>query len=182
MNHKTAIIILGGDQDKNDPSRSNSDSFNRIKAGYYLHKSNPKQWVIASSGNGYSKIMKNELIALGVPSQLIIEERKSKNTYDQLLKLQKVIKKMSLKKLIFLSSTYHLPRIKTFIQYCPELKKFYRTNVFKLVSAEKVLKQFNPSSKKDIDVFYKSSVMKTIKAQEIKGITEIKAGTYRLKK
>lgn len=174
------IVILGGDREKNNILRSNKYSIDRVTAAYYLHK-NLDGLIIASSGSGYSKVMKNELIDLGVSRQHIIEEDKSLSTYDQLARLKKIIKKISPQRIILISSQFHLKRITAFIEHYPELK-FYRSNLFKLVSAEKIVKKYDPSSKKRIEKLYGSRLMTLLKAKEKNGIMQIKAGNYTLKR
>lgn len=109
-NHIDSIAILGGILKKNK-SGWHTTSFNegndfegvgdrlRVIAGRYLYdkviKNNSDIFIIVSGGRGRLKsikgvptvaeVIKKELIELGVPSESIMQEDDSGNTFEQLL-------------------------------------------------------------------------------------------------
>ena len=105
----------------------------RVVAGYYLYKkltSNHIETIVLVQG-GYGKlahdmiwmpplpsaVMKNELIALGVPSECIIEESKSGNTHQQLNILLDIVHEKNPQHISIVSNAYHLPQMKTTIKH-----------------------------------------------------------------
>src|SRR3989344_986798 len=94
------IFILGGLLRKNRDGSYRTGRFNyvRVLAGYYIYKKlskNNKAMLIVSGGKGIykdipgvppvSKVMKNELVELGLPKKEILEENKTPSTYPELV-------------------------------------------------------------------------------------------------
>lgn len=198
----TAIAILGGGlkKSKNGIWRTTNfkegDNFGadgshiRIIAGSYLYKNNLFDLVIASGGKGQYKNIKNapnistvikeELIKLGVSNKKIIEEKKSNNTYEQLIEIEKIIERKKLKKLIIISNKYHLPRIRIMIENERKLRKLFKSNIIKLKSAEDIIVKYDAKKWKPIiDNAYKSKAIKERIKLEKKGLLDIKKGVYK---
>jgi hypothetical protein len=204
---KNAIVVLGGGlvkekgkwrttnfSDKGDKFGALGDRL-RIVAASYLYKDNPEQIIIASGGRGQIKagsdepavatVIKKELEGLAVPANKIIKETKSKNTYTELIELQKIIKEKGLKRITIISNKYHLPRLEAIIKHCPELirlKKMFAVSKLTLKSAEEILIKYDsPNWQKTITKAYKNAGMKERIKLERKGVKDIKMGKYKFK-
>ncbi|WP_411376674.1 YdcF family protein [Desulfurobacterium thermolithotrophum] len=57
-----------------------------------------------------SSAMKRFLISLGIPNKEIIEESKSKNTFQNGIFTYKILNKKGIKKICLVTSAYHMPR------------------------------------------------------------------------
>jgi hypothetical protein len=204
---KNAIVVLGGGlvkekgkwrttnfSDQGDKFGALGDRL-RVVAASYLYKDNSEQIIIASGGRGQIKIgsdepavatiIKKELEELNVPVGKIIKEVKSKNTYDELVELQKIVKEKELKIIIIISNKYHLSRLEAMIMYCPELaglKKMSAILKLTLKSAEEILIKYDSSIwQKIITKAYKNAGMKERIKLEKKGVKDIKLGKYKFK-
>ncbi|MDD5554646.1 MAG: YdcF family protein, partial [Patescibacteria group bacterium] len=169
----------------------------RVMAASYIYKENPESFIVASGGHGsdkniigvkhprLSKILKRELEESGVPDGKIIEENKSRTTYQQLLELQKITVEKGIRNIIIISNRYHLPRIRAMIKYGPGLnflKKMLSDLNIKLISAENLLIKHRPGKwKKIIEKAYKSKDMIARIKLERKGVEQIKRGTYKFR-
>lgn len=204
---KKAIVVLGGGlikekgkwqttnfSDKGDKFGALGDRL-RVVAASYLYKNNPEQIIIASGGRGQVKagsdepavatVIKKELEELAIPSNKIIKETKSKNTYAELVELQRIIKKKKIKIIIIISNKYHLPRLKAMVKYCPELaglKKMFAVSKLTIKSAEEILIKYNSGNwRKIITKAYDSAGMKERIKLEKKGVKDIKIREYKFK-
>lgn len=170
-----------------------TDNRLRVLASYELWKKDKDINIISSSGRGqYDKelpegltvagILRQELVALGVPKHKIIEEIKSGTTWSQLKALEEMLYSGEVSGEVFvLSNGWHLPRVKAMIDYTPLKKKFKNFNV-KFISAENVLLKNNGKHwSKFIENSEKSPSMKKRLALERGGVREIIAGTYLFK-
>ena len=188
-----AIVILGGLIRKKSNGTWKTGKFNyiRVLAGYYLYKDMVRSYpikLIVSGGKGIYKdipgapavatVMKQELVRLGLSSKKIAEEKNTASTYQELLWLRKLLDK-KLGKINIISNGYHLPRIKTMINFLPELKKV--KNKIILYSAEKVSVKYNKGLKKEIGNNKKDPKMNKIISQEKKGIKALKSGNYKFR-
>jgi len=194
LSKKYTIIILGGLLRKNPNGSFKTERFNyvRVLAGYYLYKKLSKKnkvTLVVSGGKGIykdipgvppvAKVMKNELIKLGLPQKKILEENKTPSTYAELVWIKNfLIKKPD--KVILVSNSYHLPRIKTMINYLPEFKGLGK-NIL-LTSAEKVVIKFNNKLESKINRKLKSPKMKGVIANEQRGIRALKSDNYKFRK
>jgi len=185
---------LGGLLRKNPNGSFKTERFNyvRVLAGYYLYKKLSKKnkvTLVVSGGKGIykdipgvppvAKVMKNELIKLGLPQKKILEENKTPSTYAELVWIKNfLIKKPD--KVILVSNSYHLPRIKTMINYLPEFKGLGK-NIL-LTSAEKVVIKFNNKLESKINRKLKSPKMKGVIANEQRGIRALKSDNYKFRK
>lgn len=204
------IVILGGNLKKNKngwriTNFDEGDNFGvlgdrlRVVAGRYLYarasKNNPDVFIIVLGGKGQLKnikgapdtaeVLKKELIKFGVSSKKIIEEKKSGNTFEQLLALNKIAVKRDLKNAVLISNRYHLPRVKTMIEFYSNRLKFLSVMLaagnLKLVSAEKVCVAHNKDKWYEIiRKTYASEGMKKRMQLEKQGIKDLKEGMYKL--
>ena len=197
-----AIIILSGGLVKDESGRwrtanyDEGDNFGvtgdriRIVASAFTFNDNPEQIVIVSGGYGqYEKsaavptlasVMAEELQALGVPKENIIQEANSGTTYQQLLAVAKILAERKIKTARLVSNDYHLPRIAEFIETGGELKKILKGIEIKLLSAEKiVLKQDPEYWELEIKKAYASDGMKKRIEMEKQGVSDIRAGRYK---
>jgi hypothetical protein len=164
----------------------------RILAAKYLIKKIPDSKILVTGGMGYGikvknknrlkvcRILKSELVDLGICLDKIIEEDKSNNTYQQLKNLKKIIKQRKPKKIITISNRYHLPRIKAFIDYVEELKDLSDLKNLTFVSAEDAVIKEDKNFGKLINESYASRWMKKRIRLEKNGIRSLKLGMYKL--
>lgn len=192
------IVILGGGLIKNKNGQWRSSEFEgpvfashlRVLAGSCLFKKDSDSLVIASGGKGYLKkvpgapsiaqVMKKELLVLGVPSRLIVEEKNSNNTRQSVQKIRKVLSARQTGNVIIITNQYHLNRVRTFINQDLAMKNFLRSGKIKLIAAEAVVQKNNPELKNKIKKLYQSKKMKAVIGLERAGIRQIKNGTYNL--
>lgn len=207
-NHKqkTAVVVLGGGLIKEGNKwrttvfSDKGDNFGicggrlRVVAASLLYKGYVSRLIISSGGKGQlknipnvpgvSSVVKNELIDLGVPAEKIIKENGSNNTFQQLLELDKIINKNNLGKVIIISNKFHLPRLKSMIEYNSKLfglKKMIDNSKLELKSAEEILLKYEPDIWREIiEKAYKSEAMKERIRLEEKGVRDIKEGRYKL--
>ena len=192
------LIILGGGL-KNDNGKWRTANFNegdefgttgdsiRVVAGSYLFKHGFTDHIIVSCGPGQYRnrteipnvatIMKQELIALEVPTDKIEIENLSNNTYQQLKVTQTIAVQRNLKLVGIVSNKWHLPRIQAMLNYGPKLEHIKR--MAELISAEKILLSYAPNEWQEIiDTAYKTEGIKKRIAMEQKGIEDIEQGKY----
>ncbi len=186
------LFVLSGGLTKNKNGAWQSDGLYgtipgsnlRLIAATYLFTADPDKQIIVSGSKGHldkipgspplASIMKNELVALGIPAGNIQKEHRSNNTFQQLQALKKILVARHPKKICIVSNTYHLGRIRALIS---QLK--FRQKVT-LVSAERVILKHIPTLRTKINRMYASSRMKKIILLEKHGIKQIKSGTYNL--
>lgn len=163
----------------------------RVVAGASLWQANKDLMIIASGGKGslknvlpkdltLSRVIKDELIELGVSTQNIIEENKTSTTYEQLVAVGEMIRTRKINGTIsIISNNYHLPRIKAMIDFTA-LKEFL-SNV-NLIGAEDILLRLVPTEwGAFIEGSNNTEAMKKRLENEAKGIEQIKNGTYDLR-
>lgn len=164
----------------------------RIFAAAELFKRFKFGCVIVSGGKGVnlkpavfkfeslSKVMKQELVQIGIPTKFIVEENKSNTTLEQLNCISRLIKILGCNKIILISNKYHLGRVKNMIliKILP-LAKMFENKQLKLQSAESILLKFQAKKwSKQIDKFYHSDLFEKIKKNEQQGIKDLKQGKY----
>jgi len=204
MNNLIAVLSKGLKKNKDGKWRNTNideadeqwgapGGYLRVLAASYLYKDSPDQFIVASGGKGWEisddnrpllcKVIKEELVNLGVPEKNIIEERVSDKTFGQLWELQKIIINKEINKLIIISNIYHLPRIQAMIENISKLsrlKKLLSKDKLKIEAAEDIL-MVNDSKEwqNKIKNAYKSERMKKIIKIERQGVKQIREGTYK---
>jgi len=198
------IVVLGGGlkKDANGWRTTNfdeGDNFGiqgdrlRVVAAGFLTRENPKVILVASGGLGQlrnvvgaptiAKVLKKELVALGISPERIIEEDNSNNTYQQLRELDKLAFQLNLERIAVISNKHHLPRVKAMVEYGPRLdslKERLAKGTLSLVSAEQILLDHDREQwQKLIENAYKTQEMQKRLALEKQGIEQIKSGTYK---
>ena len=188
------IFIFGGLLRKNKDGGYKTERFNyvRVLAGYYLYKKlslKYKPSIIVSGGKGIyknipgvppvAKVMKKELIQLGIPAKDILKEERTPSTYYELIWIKKYLAKNPTK-IITISNGYHLARIKAMMDYLPELSGLSKKII--LTSAEKVVMKYNKKLKNKIKKDLKNPKIKKIITNEKGGIIDLKTGNYKFRK
>ena len=200
---KNIIVVLGGglvkgamgwrttNYDEGDNFGVSGDRAIVAAAGA-LYGDHSEWTFLATGGKGHfddindmpniSTIIKKELMTLGVPSENIIEENNSYNTYQQLLNLQLILSGNGGGRVIVLSNQHTLPRLQAMVNHKEELlilKKLLDDARLELLSAEKVLLDRDPDNwEKIITEAYAGEAMKKRVALEEQGARQIKDGTY----
>lgn len=157
----------------------------RVEAAALLYQENPDAVLIASGGKGQlkdnsdaptiSSVIKKELIELGVPAARIIEEDVSGNTWQQLQQLKALIQQRSARSVLIISNEWHLPRVKAMIE------KDSAIEILQCVSAEEILIERDAARWKSfIAMAYQSDDIRKRIELEMKGVEDIRKGTYRL--
>jgi uncharacterized SAM-binding protein YcdF (DUF218 family) len=116
------IVVLGGTVSTSLPPKSEPDEIYgaRLTSAYRLFREKKAPLILVTSGSAYrtqegllrheSSDMKDYLQGLSVPAEAIIEESKSRNTKENFLYSQQILKKRQIKKIILVTSAYHMPR------------------------------------------------------------------------
>jgi hypothetical protein len=199
---KRAIVILGGglikDQgawrtiDLGERMRGDAPSNGRwrVDAAFYLWQENKDALIVVSGGVGQflknvsdapttSSVIKRELIALGMPEEVVIEERRSNTTFEQLLAICDLVKEENFKELIILSNEWHLPRVKAMIDCNDQLRGVFYSVKITLVSAEEVLLKADPKNwQSKILEGRKSPLIEERLKLEERGVKDIMSGNY----
>lgn len=194
---KKCLFILGGWAKKNKNGEWVSSGLCgdnlRVIAAKYLWDEDNDLFIITSGGKGklshitdmkpLAQIMAEELTKLGVKKNKIIKESVSYNTYEQLTKLEFLIKKSNFDKIDLISNEWHLPRVEALIKSMfPELKKLIFKKKIELISAEAIV--LKKESKKWKPIIQKIHTTKRFKDQlrmEKNGVKDILNGEYKIK-
>jgi len=112
------IVILGGGVYNSGSLKE--DTVNRLLEGYMLYKK-IKTPIILSGGNiegktGEANIMARILKELGVNEKFIIEENTSRDTSENAKYVAKICKKKDFRKIILVTSGYHMKRAVIFFK------------------------------------------------------------------
>lgn len=108
-----AAIVLGAYTDGYRPS---PPLMLRLRAGLHLYRHGFARFIIVSGGQGAdesiaeSRSMKRFLVMNGVPAALVIEDRHSSDTRENLQNSQVLMQRMGLRTAVVVTSDYHLPR------------------------------------------------------------------------
>jgi len=162
----------------------------RILAAAILVKENLNTFIITGGGKGkdiaegtsnkrplLAEILRDELIAEGVPLNLIQLEWVSGSTYQELVEVERMTKELGVTKLTFVINRYSLPRVQLMIE--DKFAHFNSQYVFDFVAAEDVLiKTFPQVWEKKIKKEYSSEYLKRRIAREQQGIEQIRKGVY----
>jgi len=198
--NSVTLVILGGSIWKgpdgqwqtnglDGPGDKHGPTFDRIRviaASYLFGETETGIWIVASGGEAtqdrpsIARVIRDELISLGIPGDWIIEEDQSKDTHQQLKGVCQIIKRESLGEVRLISNEWHLPRIQAMVE-CSSALETLRQIRWTLVSAEEVLL--------NSDLFKWRSIIENMRsdprtpqriALEKKGERELREGIYRL--
>ena len=116
-----AIVVLGGATRSQFPPRRGVDLMEQgdriiYAAQLYLQKKAPI--IILSGGRidwrgkgkSESSDMKDILTSLGIPSEAILEEPNSLNTYQNAVNVKKILESNNISKVLLVTSAIHMPR------------------------------------------------------------------------
>lgn len=208
-----AVVVVSGASKYNDKKgRYEMGSFSdvddsglvaggkeRVIAAVEMYNSFPGSTFVATSQNAdptiptYASIIVAELIRMGIPAEKVVEENQSYRTVDGLKHTLLLSRERGWNKIVFLTSGYHVPRVRTMLEHILEfsqdkeeqallldIKKAIERGVFvvQVVSADDIL----PFRSKHYDTY-----LDTVKelpgyqarvASEQKGVQDIKTGKY----
>lgn len=149
-----AIVILGGGV--YSWASFSEDSSNRLFTGYMVYRKT-KLPVIVSGGTIDGKISESRAMAamlkeFGVENSKIIEENKSRDTAQNALYVAEICKEKSFKKVILVTSAYHMKRaVKRFrqtgLEVLPYPADFKQSNHYNIYSFLPKFSNFALSSK-----------------------------------
>ncbi len=96
------IVVLAGDNE-------------RVKQGVALYKAGFSKYIIMSGGSTTSEVssaekMKEQVLRLGVPEDVVILEPKTKHTHNHPIFVKPILVKEGFKSAIVVSSPYHMRR------------------------------------------------------------------------
>lgn len=123
-----AIVVFGGGV--GESGRAGQGYEERVKYAVELYKQGYSRRIIFSSGYSYifkePEVMKAVAISLGVPQEAIILEESAKNTYENIKFTDEILEKEKWKKIMLVSSPYHMLRSSlTFKKITKERKIIY---------------------------------------------------------
>ena len=195
-----AIMILGSGLRKKSNEKWVTTDFGlenseladnlRVRAAHYLYQENRNTVLIASGALGPKNqgipgmphvcdVTAGELVDLGVNSEDILKEDRSKNTHEELQELKKNLKEYGFTKVTILTNNYHLPRTRAFIENDAELSRLLASGRIILQSAEEGLLDREPETwKRFISEVYQSEAMRQRIQLEQKGVDDLRAGKY----
>ena len=114
-----AIVVLGGDIGLPLTPRINSQiGGNRALHAFRLFTANKSKFIIISGGNVFpqrgveseayytSEILKE----WGIPSEAVVIEGRSRNTYENAIETKKLLKARQIDKILLITSALHMPR------------------------------------------------------------------------
>ena len=114
-----AIVVLGGDIGLPlTPRISSQIGGNRALHAFRLFTANKSKFIIISGGNVFpqrgvepeayytSEILKE----WGIPSEAVLIEGRSRNTYENAIETKKLLKARQIDKILLITSAFHMPR------------------------------------------------------------------------
>jgi uncharacterized SAM-binding protein YcdF (DUF218 family) len=114
-----AIVVLSGDVRRQAYPRSDVEiSGNRVLKAIRLYRQGAAPLIIMTGGSGdlfdqefkEAVLMRKFAAEFGVPADKIIVESRSRNTRENLLYTAGLLKQLKAKKIILVTSAFHLPR------------------------------------------------------------------------
>ncbi len=198
---KELIVVLGGMivREKSGQWRSSEihdpgdrygicDDILRVKAAGFLFDPMANQFFLASGGKGQladnpdaptiSRVIKDELIVLGIPGDRILLEENSKNTLSQLHEIIKM-PLSDYKQILIITNECHLPRLETMLHNDSMLNAVSDRHQIKIKSAEDILLAYAPTEWSDriMEARINPAMIKR-RAMEDRGIKDFLAGKY----
>jgi hypothetical protein len=128
---------------------------------------------------GESEVAKEELVKRGIPEENIFLENESKNTKQGIIGILKAALGHGWKKILILSSDYHMPRVKALCEKIVAENGDYEAIDIDYQGAETFLTEVNPKWKKYIEQANNLEGMKTRIENEEKGLRDLESGSYR---
>ena len=114
-----AIVVLGGDIGLPlTPRISSQIGGNRALHAFRLFTANKSKLIIVSGGNVFSQqgvepeaYYTSELLKeWGIPSEAVLFEGHSRNTYENAMETKKLLKARQIDKILLITSAFHMPR------------------------------------------------------------------------
>ncbi|MEA5618268.1 YdcF family protein [Cronbergia sp. UHCC 0137] len=116
-----AIVVLGGGTKSSTwprPTADLSEAGDRVIYGAQLYRQNKAPIIILSggridwrgSGQAESADMAAILTSIGIPSEVIIQEPDSLNTYQNAVNVRKILEYRGIKRVLLVTSAMHTPR------------------------------------------------------------------------
>ncbi len=190
MNLPDAIVIFSAGivatrtGDWRPTTYEDSDSFgtlggyDRVRAAVLLAKKYPRACLVTTSRRMTNEsptlagVYAEELCRLGVSAECIIKEEDSINTSTAVENIVRLAVLRGWRKIIFLSSEFHLPRIQAFLN-------ILKSDISVVsVSSESVLAQSDKTFTKSFMIIKNTSAYRTRLVAEERGIKAIKDGSY----
>jgi uncharacterized SAM-binding protein YcdF (DUF218 family) len=140
----------------------------RVEAGALLSKKYPSAYLVMTS-----PVYATELAALGVVQERILEGENSPNTQIGVSTALDLAQRKGWKKILLLSSEYHLPRIEAFYEHAKSAV------TAAMISSESILVQADPSFAEYFEKVKKSPMYQRRLMSERRGIEAIQRGDYR---
>lgn len=121
MPNAQAIVVLGGATKSALPPRPGvdlSESGDRVIYAAQLYRQQKAPIIILSggridwrgSGSAESADMANILTSIGIPSEAIIQESDSLNTYQNAVNVKNILENRGIRKILLVTSAMHMPR------------------------------------------------------------------------
>ncbi len=116
-----AIVVLGGGIRRGSPdyygkAAPTETTLKRLFMAYRVWKVHKKP-IIVSGGNVFynngeteADVMEKTLIQLGVPKKYIIKENGSRNTYENVQNIKRILEEKDINFVCLITSAYHMPR------------------------------------------------------------------------
>lgn len=151
----------------------------RVEAAAFLAREYPKAHLVTTSHAleggvpSLAQIYAEELHGLGIAKKRIILEERSSATQTAIVEALRLSEKMSWKRLLLLSSEYHLPRIEAFY------KRTKNAIAATLVSSESVLMHNDPTFGEYFSKVKKTPGYRNRLVAEQQGKEAIEQDTYR---
>ncbi|BAZ52549.1 hypothetical protein NIES4103_52130 [Nostoc sp. NIES-4103] len=121
MPNAEAIVVLGGATKSALPPRPSvdlSESGDRVIYAAQLYRQKKAPIIILSggridwrgSGLAESADMADILTSIGIPSQALVQESESLNTYQNAVNVKKILETRGIRKVLLVTSAMHMPR------------------------------------------------------------------------
>jgi len=150
----------------------------RVEAAALLAKKYPNAYVVTTSHTlgraapSLADVYAQELLALGINNARIIKEESSNSTRAGLRAAMQLAEKRGWKRIIGISSGFHIPRIRAFFEqeHSPVEVEF--------IASEPVLTAADPSFVARFDAVQKTDAYQKRLAAEVRGIEALRSGAY----
>jgi uncharacterized SAM-binding protein YcdF (DUF218 family) len=192
-------ILLAGDIERDEDGVWRTSQYDhsgatygmwRVEATAEFFKRFPNQMIIVSGGfstrrretcPSIAEVVKQELVKLGVPREIIIKEEESHNTYTQLTGTLQLCRSLQFSTVTFVTSVWAIERtIALYTHFLSSNQKYFQDFNIDFLSAEVFLESVNPEK-------WSAHIKEVLESQEIterirmeqKGIEDIKNKRYK---